>query len=80
MPDGTNPNTWVGKWFEPKVSRFYKVPENAAQYSEYRGKAALCKKIRSNAHGMHWAYLVVADDELEGWVRTCYMDPTPVDL
>jgi hypothetical protein len=81
MPDGTTTNTWVGEWFPAEVGNYYKIPDNAAQYSEFRGLTALCSEVRTSSFGMHWAYLVgpVTDrGQARGWVRTCYLDPKPV--
>lgn len=78
--DGRSSSDWVGDWFAPEIGKKYYVPELVSNHKQFAGKTAKCTDKRSNGFGMHWAYLVVAEPDLtSGWVRTCFMQPTPVD-
>lgn len=60
-PHDPSVKRWSGLFFQPIIGQKYKVPENAGNHPEHRGRTGLCINFKSTSLGMHWA--TIAFDE-----------------
>lgn len=87
--DGVVVNDWVGNWVDVEPGKTYRVHERASNHRKFAGKLVNVVDKRSNGFGMVWAYVVETGTAsfnggephvpAEGWVRTCFFEPDPVE-
>jgi hypothetical protein len=82
LPHDPEKRRWSGLFFQPVTNKYYKVPENASNHPEHRGRSGKCIEVFSTSFGMHWAKIRFDDDmepdsiydhTKEDWIRTMHL-------